>query len=293
MRVTHRMLSENAAKYAGAARERFEAASREASTGLRVQHPQDDPAAASLMARTIAQVGRDGAIERALGAAADELAAADTALDAVGTALGRARELAVQLANATYDANQRAAAAEEVNGLFKEVLGRLNQKVGSRYLFGGFKDAAPPFDATGAYLGDAGVREVEVAPGITLPASVRADVAIKGVGGGTDVLATLQALAAALSANNVAGVQASLDGLDAGIAQVARARSEAGSHLSVMDAARAAAQAAKTDGQTRLSHLADADVIDAATRLTAAQQALEAALSAAAKTFQPSLLDKL
>lgn len=293
MRVTNRMLSDNAAKYAGAARERFEAASREAATGLRVQHPEDDPAAASLMARTIAQAGRDGAIDKALGAASDELQAADTALDGVGTALSRARELAVQLANATYDANQRAGAAEEVNGLIKDVLGRLNQKVGSRYVFGGFQDAAPPFDAAGAYLGDTGVREVEVAAGITLPASVRADVALKGVGGGTDVLATLQALATALSANNVAGVQASLDGLDAGIAQVARARSEAGSHLNVMDTARAAAQAAKTDGQATLSHLADADVIDAATRLTAAQQALEAALSAAAKTFQPSLLDKL
>jgi len=293
MRVTNRLMSENAARNASAARERFELASREAATGVRVQHPEDDPAAASLMARTIAQAGRDGAINQALGAATDELQAADTALDGVTSALSRARELAVQLANPTYDANQRAGAAEEVNGLLKDVLGRLNQKVGSRYLFGGFQDAAPPFDAAGNYLGDPGVREVEVAPGITLPASVRADVALKGTAGGVDVLATLQALATALSANNVAGVQASLDGLDTGIAQVARARSEAGSHLNVMDTARAAAQAAKTDGQTKLSHLADADVIDAATRLTAAQQALEAALSAAAKTFQPSLLDKL
>lgn len=293
MRVTDRLLYENASKNAAAARERFEVASREAATGIRVQHPEDDPGAAGLMARTIAQAGRDAAIGKALGTATDELQAAETSLDGVSNALSRARELAVQLANPTYDANQRAAAAAEVDGLMKDVLGRLNQKVGSRYVFGGFQDAAPPFDAAGNYLGDTGVREVEVAAGITLPASIRADVALKGVGGGVDVLATLQALSTALSANNIAGVQASLDGLDTGIAQVARARSEAGSNLNVMDTARTAAVAAQTDGQVKLSHLADADVIDAAARLAQAQQALEAALTAAAKTFQPSLLDKL
>ncbi|MEW6433354.1 MAG: flagellar biosynthesis protein FlgL [Myxococcota bacterium] len=293
MRVTDRLLFESAAKHAAAARERFEAASREAATGVRVQHPEDDPGAASVMARTIAQAGRDAAIGRALGSASDELQAAETSLDAVSAALSRARELAVQLSNATYGANERAAAAEEVTGLFKDVLGRLNQKVGSRYVFGGFQDAAPPFDATGAYLGDTGVREVEVAPGVTVPASVRADVALKGAGGGVDVLGTLQSLAAALAANNVAGVQGTLDDLDTGIAQVARARSEAGSHLAVMDAARNASLSAHVDGQTRLSHLADADVIDAAARLAQAERALDAALSAAAKSFRPTLLDKL
>lgn len=293
MRVTDRLLFENAAKHTAAARERFEAASREAATGLRVQHPEDDPGAASLMARTIAQAGRDAAIGKALGSAADELQAAETSLDGVSTALSRARELAVQLSNATYSANERAAAAQEVTGLLKDVLGRLNQKVGSRYVFGGFQDAAPPFDAAGTYLGDTGVREVEVAPGVTVPASVRADVALKGVGGGVDVLGTLQNLATALASNNVAGVQGSLDGLDTGIAQVARARAEAGSQLSVMDTARAAAQAARVDGQARLSHLADADVIDAASRLAQAERALDAALTSAARTFRPSLLDKL
>ncbi|MEW5738130.1 MAG: flagellar biosynthesis protein FlgL [Myxococcota bacterium] len=293
MRVTDRLLFENAARHAASARERFEAASREAATGVRVRHPEDDPAAASVMARTISQAGRDGAIAKTLGTASDELAHAELALDGVSAALSRARELAVQLSNATYSANERAAAAQEVNGLFETVLGQLNRKVGHRYVFGGFQDDAPPFDATGAYLGDTGVREVEVAPGVTVPASIRADVALKGAGGGVDVLATLQALSTALAANNVAGVQGTLDALDTGIAQVARARSEAGSHLNVMDAAGAAALAARTDAQARLSHLADADIIDAASRLAQAERALDAALTAAARTFQPSLLDKL
>lgn len=293
MRVTDRLLFENAAKNAAQARTRFEAARSEAATGVRVQHPEDDPTAASLMARTIAQAGRDDAIARTLGLAADELNHAEVALDGVSTALSRARELAVQLSNATYSANERAAAAREVTGLFEHVLGQLNRKVGHRYVFGGFQDDAPPFDAAGAYLGDTGVREVEVAPGVTVPASVRADVALKGVGGGVDVLTTLQTLATALTANNVAGVQGTLDALDTGIAQVARARSEAGSHLNVMDAAGVAAVAARTDAQARLSHLADADLIGAASRLAQAERALDAALTAAAKAFKPTLLDKL
>jgi flagellar hook-associated protein 3 FlgL len=293
MRVTSRQITESATRAASAARERFSAASQEVSSGLRVQRPEDDPGAASLMARTIAQAGRDAAIGKALGAATDELQAAESALNGVSTALSRARELSVQMANATYSAAERSAAAAEVSGLLQDILGRLNQKVGSRYVFGGFQDAAPPFDATGAYLGDTGVREVEVAPGVTVPASVRADVALKGVGGGVDVLSSLQALSTALAGNNLTAIQGSLSDLDAGIGQVARARGEAGSRLNVMDTARAAAEAAKVDGEARLSRLGDADLIDASARLARAQTALEAALAAAAKSFLPSLLDKL
>ena len=294
MRVTEKMSFESAARGAAAARTRFEEAPRQAATGLKVEHPEDDPAAAGLIARHRHQVDQTAALTSAMDAANAELDTADGALDGIGTDLSRARELAVQLSNATYSANERAAAAAEVDGLFKHALGLLNTKAGHRYLFGGFQDDAPPFDATGAYLGDTGVRQVEVAAGVRLDASVRADVALKGVGGGTDVLGVLQALSAALSANNVAGVQNSLTGLDAGIGQVALARGELGGHQSVLDAASSATRVAHVDAQARLSGLADADAIDAATALAQAQQGLEAVLAALGKTLNgPSLLDRL
>lgn len=293
MRVTDRMMFDLASLSAGQARSRLEEATRQTATGLRVEHPEDDAAAAGGIALQRAQAERQGALSRAMDSANDELVSADVALEGVGNVLSRARELSIQLANPIYSAADRSAASKEVDGLFQQAVALLNTKSGHRYLFGGFQDAAPPFTAAGAYVGDTGVRQVEVAPGALMNASVRADVAAKGVGGGVDVLATLQSLSTALSTNSVAGVQTALGSLDGGISQIAQARSEVGGHQAVLDAASAAARAGKVDAETRLSHLADADAIASATSLAQAERALDAALTASAKGFRLSLLDKL
>jgi flagellar hook-associated protein 3 FlgL len=238
-------------------------------------------------------VSRFESIVQSVNRAADELSAADGALDGVGNVMSRARELAVQLSNSTYSVSERASAATEVNGLLQQTLGLLNTRVGNRYIFGGTLDSAAPFDSTGNYSGDGGVRQVEIAPGVVQNASVRADIAVKGVGGGTDVIATLTALSTALLSNNVAGVQATLSGFDAGITQVATARSGAGSAMSVLDAAAEAGRAGKLAEETTLSHLADADAIEAASRLALAERALDASLTASARSFRLTLLDKL
>ncbi len=293
MRVTDRSIFEAANRNVGAARERAELATQEASSGLRVIHPGDDAAAAGQIAGRRLDESRYGAIKGAVEAANDELASTDGALDAVGSALSRARELAVQLANPIYSAAQRASAAEEIDGLFKTVVAQMNTRVGQRYVFGGFKDGAPPFSAAGVYLGDPGVRQVEIAPGVRQAVSVRADVAISGVGGGTDVLGTLSALSAAMTANNIAGIQNSLNGLDTGIIQISSARSQAGSSMVVLDAASAASRAGRDAATTSVAGLAEADTIESASKLALAQRALDASLTASARSFQLSLLDKL
>lgn len=293
MRVTNQMIFDNASRSASAARERYENATTVASTGQRVVHAEDDPAAAGLIVLHKAQAERADALGKAMGSAVGELDTADNALSGVSSALSRARELTVQMANATYSASQRAGAAQEVDGLIATMVGLLNTRAGGRYVFGGFKDDVPPFDASGNYSGDAGVKQVEVAPGIRLDASVRADVAVKGVGGGVDVLATLQSLSAALKSNSVPGVQGALNGLDAGITQVSFARSGAGSASSVLDVASAATSVQRDDARKSLSSLQDADAVESMTRLAQAEQALNATLTAAAKSFSPSLLDKL
>lgn len=293
MRVTDRMIFDQATRDAGAARERLEAAVEQASTGVRLVHPGDDPGAAGLLVSSQASAGRFEAVAQGAARASDELGSADAALESVGNALARARELAVQLSSAGYSAADRSSGANEVNGLLSEVLARLNTRAGNRYVFGGNRDGSPPFDAAGNYLGDAGVRQVEIAPGVLQAASVRADVALKGAAGGVDVLATLSALSAALAANDQAGVAATLDALDQGTGQVAEARAQAGISMSAFDTSAAAATAARDGELARSSHLADADEVQAASALALAQRALEASLAAASQGFRLSLLDFL
>ena len=289
MRVTDRMIYDNASLWTGNARSQVEAATETASTGLRIVHPGDDPAAAGQVTVHQQAQARADAIAKSVQAASGEFDSAESALAAVGNAVARARELAVQLSTSTYTAAQRSAAAGEVTGLFNEAVAALNTKVGNRYLFGGSKDSQPPFDSTGAYQGDTLVRQVEAAPGVLQNASVRADVAAKGACGGVDLLTTLQSLATALAANDVTGVQGTLDNLDKSTAQLATARATAGADQSALDQAHSIALAASTSEKAAVSHLQDADIIASATQLQLALRALQAALQASTASFQLSL----
>lgn len=293
MRVTDRMMFDRATRDAGSARDRLDQAIDRASTGAKLTHPKDDPAAAGLVALERARAGRLDAIASTAGRASDELQVADGALGELANGIARARELATQLSSGTYGADERAAGAQEVRGILAAAISSLNVKVGGRYVFGGRADQAPPFTAGGQYVGDAGVRSVEIAPGVVQAASVRADVALKGAGGGADVLATLDALATALAKNDPAATAATLDGLAAGTSQVARARGEAGAALVAFDAAIAASQAGRDEAKAAVSRLADADPIEAASQLQLAERALDAALTATAQGFQLTLVDKL
>jgi len=293
MRVTDRMLFDRANRDGGAARTRLETAIARASTGQRLVHPGDDPAGAGLVTLHQAAASRADAIVGAAQRAGDELQAVDTALNDVTNALARAREMAVQFASAPYTAEQRGSAAGEAQSLIDRILAALNTKVGNRHVMGGTLDGTPPFDAGGNYLGAPDVRQLEVAPGVLQDASVRADVALKGVGGGVDVLATLGRLVTALRTNDQAGVQGTINELASGTDQVAVARTQAGNAMAAFDVAAEVNRTARDEAVGRAANLTDADAIDANSQLALAQRALEASLTATASGFKLTLLDYL
>jgi len=293
VRVTDSLVFQAAIRDTGRARERAQRAMEVAATGSRVSHPGDDPAAAGMIEAFGMSTVRLDAVARSAGLANSELQAADGALDGIGNALSRARELAVALSNAGNGAAERGSGALAVGQLLAEVVARANTRFGNRWVFGGNRDGAPPFDVSGSYLGDAGIRQVEIAPGVLQDASVRADVALKGVGGGVDVLGVLQGLQAALAANDLAGIQAALPLLETSIGQLAQARVEAGLGMDAFATATEAAKMAATDERTRATHLGEVDLIESSIELTQTQRALEASLSASAQSFRLTLLDYL
>jgi flagellar hook-associated protein 3 FlgL len=293
VRVTDKMIFEAANSRSARVREDLDTASREMSTGLRVTHPWDDPTAAAGIIRLKSSADRSQAIGEMAGRVVNELNAADEALDGMNQLLDRARTLAVEFANGTYGPEERAAAATEVNGLLQQTLTFANTRFGGRYLFAGFKDATKPFDGTGAYAGDNGMRQAEVAPGQFEDAAVSGSTIFKGAGGGVDIFASLASLRTSLQANDQNGVQASIAAVDSSINQVTQGRAKAGTGINVFETAQSAAQAAQTANQTAAAKLSDADVIASASKLALAQRALDASLTASAKSFQLSLLDKL
>jgi flagellar hook-associated protein 3 FlgL len=258
-----------------------------------VQHPGDDPVAAALSVGHTVDKARFTAVGQDAQRAADELNAADSALDGVTTVANRALVIATQFGNDSYGSVDRTTAAVEVNGLFQEAVGLLNTTYGSRYIFGGFKDNVSPFASDGTYQGDNGVRTVEIAPGLYQTSSLNANNIVKGGAGGVDLLKTMSDLSNALQSNDGTAIRASLTSLNAAIGQLAAGRTQAGMAQDAFQAAVTTSQTAVSDETTKIGSLLDADVLDASTRLTSAQFALNATLTAVAKTSSMSLADKL
>ena len=291
MRVTDRLVFDNATRDTARARTAATEASSQASTGTRINHPSDDPAAAGMIQSFQMSGARFAAIGQAAGLASDELSTVDGALDSVATAVSRARELAVQFSNSPYSASQRAGGALEVGQIIDHVRSMLNTKFGNRYVFGGTKDDTQPFDATGNYVGDNGVREVEVAPGVRQGANVLLGGMSATVPGG--LLQVLGALQTALSTNDQPGVAASLTGLTAGTDAVANARADVGASMHAFDTAVTASKVAADGQRSEASKLGEVDLVDASIQLQATQTALQASMSAAAQSFKLTLLDYL
>ena len=292
MRVSDGMLQNLAQRSIETAREKAATASSVASSGVRVHKPSDDPAAHALARRESARESTARASERTADLGLSLTAGADDALAGVGEALSRARELAVQMSNGTLTATERAAGAHEARQLRAEIAGLANTEVEGVHVFAGYRDAAPPFDvATGAYSGDGAVRQLEVTPFLRLPVGVSGATTF-GAGTGTDVLATLDAMATALDANDVAGVRSGIDALDASADQVNDARAQLGAQMRSFEGARVGAQVAQDRGAATRARLVEADPYRAYSDLANAERALEAAVTVAARLPFPGLIGR-
>jgi flagellar hook-associated protein 3 FlgL len=125
-------------------RAKMSEAVRDTSTGKKIHHPWDDPAAAGRAALHTAAAQRLNSVSASAMRARDDLQHADVALGEVGDWLARARELAVQMANDSMSPEDRAHAADEVASLRDGIIDVLNRRVAGRYIFAGNLDNAPP-----------------------------------------------------------------------------------------------------------------------------------------------------
>jgi flagellar hook-associated protein 3 FlgL len=135
-------------------------------TGRRVVNPSDDPQAASRavgvsQSRAVAEQYADARIS-----ARNALSQSESVLNSVGNAVTSGKTLLVQAASDTLSDADRQSVASELRGIYETLIGQANATDGNgSYLFGGFRDDAPPFSRTGGegvsgveYRGDENAR---------------------------------------------------------------------------------------------------------------------------------------
>lgn len=145
------------------------------STGRRVNRPSDDPIdfPFSLSQRTTINLGQSHM--RNINNARSNLDLSEASLNSLTEVVQSVRQLAVQGANETNDAEARLALSDQVKELYGEIINLANSNFNGRYIFGGSTTTEQPFvdkDGEVLYQGDDFKQQVSISIGATLQSNV-------------------------------------------------------------------------------------------------------------------------
>ena len=220
----------------------------------------------------------------------------DQALQSASQLLGRARELAIQAAADIRTPVERQAIAAEMLSIRDQIAHLANATYLGRSVFGGFQTPAVTQVGTSwTWTGDpAGTAQVlrRVGPDIVVQVNLDGE-DVFGFGGGSDLFAVLDTLAADTQAGNTAGVTAGITALDTRADGVRAGLGLVGTKANQIQGMLDAGELHVETLRTNRAGLEDTDMAEAALRLAQAQTSYQAALAATAQLSLSSLVDFL
>jgi flagellar hook-associated protein 3 FlgL len=280
------------------ANRRIESARERIATGKRINRPSDDPTGAEAVIRFRTAQAEIEQLRRNAGAGVDALLAADTSFEQYHRVLDRARTLLQQGASEPPTSDQREVIAGELDALSTQILALANTRADDRYVFGGTRQDAPPYDSNGTPAATpSGQLTLQIEP---QAAPVKVGVTAESVfadAGGTVTGALEQITTALRGTGNAAADQAALlaglDRLKSFADQANVAHAAVGTQMAEVEAARSRMDENFLVHEAAAQRHETADFAEAAIDLSEAQRALEAVLEANAPGRRRSLIDLL
>jgi len=314
MRITGNMLSNSLVAQLNTLMARQTRLQNQATTGQRIQAPEDDPAAMAQALSIQEQTSAAAQYAQNISTLQTRATAVSTSLQSLKAISDRAGEIATS-ADATKSPQELQSYAVEVQQLIQQAVKLANSKDGDQYLFAGTRSDQPPFTATTdsngnvtavTYSGNTSVAQTEIAQGsalaVTAPGANATGAGLRGVFSdsryGADVFNHLLSLEAHLQSGDTSSIS-SIDSPALGhdednlIYQTA--------NNGVLQS-RLEAAATDNDKQTaalqqNLSTVAGADLTSTLVQLSQTQNAYQTAMQSTAKILamqqSQSLLDYL
>ncbi|MBI5057035.1 MAG: flagellar hook-associated protein FlgL [Nitrospirae bacterium] len=272
------------------------------SSGKKINKPSDDVFGMMKSMDYKVTINEIDQYRKNIDEADSQLSLTDNIMDSVATALTRSRELAVQTSTGTQSAEDRQAAAAEIENLRNEISRLAGTKFRDIYIFSGYKTDTAPFDAGYNYQGDSSSMDVLIDRNSTVAMNVTGDVAFRY--GGVSFMKTLDDLYTALMNNKLKkanpadplespGIQESITSLDNAIGQVANVRADVGARMSYLEGLKSTHEDRDLTMKTLLSNTEDTDIAETVSEITKIQVALESLRVSGAKVISQSLLDFL
>ncbi len=138
------------------------------SSARRIQKPSDDPIGVTRDLSFRSQLSGIEQFKRNISWGKSSLGMVEQALGSIADFVHQTKEIAIALANDTYDENARSSAARMIESIFERVVIAGNSKIEDRYIFSGYKTRTVAFRASSTgvlYQGDQGRIQIEIAAG--------------------------------------------------------------------------------------------------------------------------------
>lgn len=270
-------------------------ATLEISTGKSVNEPSDNPTAAALLVENNDEATFNSGYLQDLSTINGQLSSANSTLSSIGSALQQAISLGVEGGDGTLSDSDRAAIAEQLQGIQTQIISLANTSYQGNYLFAGTVTNKAPYaasttDPSGVtYNGNEGVNEVSVGNGYQLEVNQPGSQLFSA--SGNSVFLALNNLIQAVQSNT--GVSSAVTSLTAATNYLSAQQVFYGNAMSQVESQTTYLNAAKLQITQQQSTLGGVDMAAAASTLSQAQTDTQAALEAISKFSQDSLFNYL
>jgi len=252
-------------------------------TGKKVNRPSDDPVVAMKGMAYRMQVDKVAQFQRNLGEVNNYIDSSDDALDKVGQAMHRAKELVTSAANGTMTPGDKEKVQSELDQIRKHIQDLANTKVGDKYIFSGTKTATPLYNGT-AFASDPAFSksvEVEVFDGVTININTDAADLFKGIDEMFD------------NFNADTDFSAAIADIDAQMDKVLTSRADIGARQNRVEMMGERLDSQEASAKKQMSENEDIDYEKVITDMLTQESIHRAALSVGSRIIQPSLVDFL
>lgn len=265
------------------------------SSGKRVNRVSDDPVAARSAMRYRAESLQTGKYLDNIAKATSFMNASDSAFNDMSQIMDQVKQLAVQGANGTEDADSRNALATSADSLLTRLVDLANTTYDGRFVFAGTATLDQPFakSADGSqvtYQGNLDSFDVQVGPSSSVTVNQNGFALFQG---DTDVFGSVIKLRDALKANDPTAVNNLLTTIDQAATKINDLHGAMGGEEQRLTMTQNQLESTKVELDKLVSDAEDADMTDTISKLQLAQTALQAGLQAGASVLKPSLLDYL
>ncbi|MCS2610235.1 flagellar hook-associated protein FlgL [Halomonas dongshanensis] len=284
--------------------------SQQLASGRRVVNPSDDPQAAARAVRVDQSKAMVEQYQDSRISARNALSQSESILNSVSDAITKAKTLTIQAASDTLSDADRQSIGSELRGVYETLLGQANATDGNgRYLFGGYKDDAPPFEVNGdkaIYVGSSESREQRVDAERLMPVTFTGQDVFRQMPGNTegddDLFATIEealrvldtpATSDAEKADLRDTLNASMRKFDSVLDNVLTVRASAGARLNELDVIDAVGDNRMLNYEQTLSDLVDLDYAEAISEYMQRQMGFQASQQTFANVNRMSLFEYL